>query len=107
MMPFVASVPFWFLAGKSALQNSSIVCRVPRKIFFSRYPLSLIAKLKLGHVVTDFPFVVASWFRQNFDQIESILYLFLCISLNSRSSQGFNFHSINKMSRGVVTELSS
>ena len=28
-MPFVASVPFWFLAGKYALENSSIVCRVP------------------------------------------------------------------------------
>ena len=25
---FVASVPFWFLAGKYALENSSIVCRV-------------------------------------------------------------------------------
>ena len=40
-MPFVASVPFWFLAGKYALENSSIVCRVPFEIFFSRYPLSL------------------------------------------------------------------
>ena len=29
IMPFVASVPFWFLAGKYALENSSIVCRVP------------------------------------------------------------------------------
>ena len=30
IMPFVASVPFWFLAGKYALNNSSsIVCRVP------------------------------------------------------------------------------
>ena len=28
IMPFVASVPFWFLAGKYALENSSIVCRV-------------------------------------------------------------------------------
>ena len=29
IMPFVASVPFWFLAGNYALENSSIVCRVP------------------------------------------------------------------------------
>ena len=29
IMPFVASVPFWFLAGKYALEDSSIVCRVP------------------------------------------------------------------------------
>ena len=29
IMPFVASVPFWFLAGKYALENSSIVFRVP------------------------------------------------------------------------------
>ena len=29
LMPFVASVPFWFLEGKYALENSSIVCRVP------------------------------------------------------------------------------
>ena len=29
IIPFVASVPFWFLAGKYALENSSIVCRVP------------------------------------------------------------------------------
>ena len=29
IMPFVASVPFWFLAGKYASENSSIVCRVP------------------------------------------------------------------------------
>ena len=29
IMPFVASVPFLFLAGKYALKNSSIVCRVP------------------------------------------------------------------------------
>ena len=29
IMPFVVSVPFWFLAGKYALENSSIVCRVP------------------------------------------------------------------------------
>ena len=28
IMPFVASVPFWFLAGKYVLENSSIVCRV-------------------------------------------------------------------------------
>ena len=28
-MPLVASVPFLFLAGKNALENSSIVCRVP------------------------------------------------------------------------------
>ena len=28
-MPCVASVPFWFLAGKYALENSFIVCRVP------------------------------------------------------------------------------
>ena len=45
-MPFVASVPFWFLAGKYALENSSIVCRVPLEIlyFLSRYPLSLQAR---------------------------------------------------------------
>ena len=42
-MPFVVSVPFWFPAGKYALENSSIVCRVPLQIFFSRYPLSLKA----------------------------------------------------------------
>ena len=29
IMRFVASVPFWFLAGKYALENSSIVCRLP------------------------------------------------------------------------------
>ena len=29
IMPFVASVPFWFLAGKYALENSLIVCSVP------------------------------------------------------------------------------
>ena len=29
IMPFVSSVPFWFLAGKFALENSLIVCRVP------------------------------------------------------------------------------
>ena len=29
IMPFVSSVPFWFLAGKYALENSLIVCRVP------------------------------------------------------------------------------
>ena len=29
ILPFVTSVPFWFLAGKYALENSSIVCRVP------------------------------------------------------------------------------
>ena len=29
IMPFVASFSFWFLAGKYALENSSIVCRVP------------------------------------------------------------------------------
>ena len=29
IMPFVTSIPFWFLAGKYALENSSIVCRVP------------------------------------------------------------------------------
>ena len=42
-MPFVASVLFWFLAGKYALENSSIACRVSLYIFFSRYPLSLKA----------------------------------------------------------------
>ena len=29
VLMFVASVPFWFLAGKYALENSSIVCRLP------------------------------------------------------------------------------
>ena len=33
IMQFVASVPFWFLAGKYALENSSIVYRVPLGIF--------------------------------------------------------------------------
>ena len=32
---------------------------------------------KPRRVVVEFPCVVASWFRQNFDQIESIFYLFL------------------------------
>ena len=34
IMPFVASVPIWFLAGKYALQNFSMVCREPLWIFF-------------------------------------------------------------------------
>ena len=29
VLMFVAYVPFWFLAGKYALENSSIVCRLP------------------------------------------------------------------------------
>ena len=29
IMPFVASIPFWFLLGKYALEGSSIVFRVP------------------------------------------------------------------------------
>ena len=29
IMSFVATLPFWFLAGKYALENSSIVCRAP------------------------------------------------------------------------------
>ena len=37
-MPFVTSVPFWFLAGKYALGNSSIVCRLPLWIFFTGAP---------------------------------------------------------------------
>ena len=64
-MPFAASVAFLFLAGKYALENSSIVC------------IDILYLRKLGHVVIDFPCVVSSWFRQNFDQIESILYLSL------------------------------
>ena len=42
IMPFVASVPFSFLAGKYALENFSIICRV---IFFSRYPVPLKARM--------------------------------------------------------------
>ena len=71
-MPFVASVPFWFLAGEYALENSSIV--VGR---FRYFLLDILYLWKLGRVVIDFPCVVSSWLRQNFDQIESILYLFL------------------------------
>ena len=56
-------VSFLFLAVKFTLENS--------KIFFR-----ILYLLKLRHVVTDFPCLVASWFRQNFDQIESILQLF-------------------------------
>ena len=40
------------------------------------YPLSLKAMLYDIVVVIDFPFMVASWFRQKFDQIESVLELF-------------------------------
>ena len=72
IMPFVASVPFWFLAGEYALENSSIV--VGR---FRYFLLDILYLWKLGRVVIDFPCVVSSWLRQNFDQIESILYLFL------------------------------
>ena len=89
IVPFVASVPFWFLAGKYALENSSIVCRM-------RYFLVDIFYLwKLGRVVIDFACVVASWFRQNFDQIESIFnYMYICsyISFKYIFFQGFNFH---------------
>ena len=35
IMPFVASVPFWFLSGKCVLDNPSIVFRVPLRYFFS------------------------------------------------------------------------
>ena len=60
-----------FLSGSSQesffLENSSIVVVYHFRYFFSRYPLSLKAKLKLGHVVIDFPRVVAPWFRQNLD----------------------------------------
>ena len=38
---------------------------------------SILYLWKLGHVVIDFQCVVGSWFRQNFDQIESILYYFV------------------------------
>ena len=48
---------------------------------FNRYSLFLIMKARTWTwLVIDFPCVVTSWFRetdQNFDQIESILYLFL------------------------------
>ena len=42
------------------------------RYFFSKYPLFLKVRTD---VVVDFPCVVASWFRQNFDQIESIFVL--------------------------------
>ena len=67
-MPFVAAVPFWFLAGKYALENSSIVCRVPLAIYFL---VDILYLWKLGRVVIEFPCVVAYWFRKNFDQIGS------------------------------------
>ena len=57
-------------------------------------------------MVIDFPGVVASWFRQNFDQIESF-YICSYISLNTCSFQGFNFHGLCEISRGVVAEMSS
>ena len=73
IIPFVASVPFLFLPGKYALKNSSIVCLSCAAF----YIFGILCLWKLGHVVIDFPYVVSFWFRQNFDQIESILYLFL------------------------------
>ena len=68
IMPFVAAVPFWFLAGKYALENSSIVCRVPLEIYFL---VDILYLWKLGRVVIDFPCVVDYWFRKNLDQIGS------------------------------------
>ena len=47
-MPFFASVPFWFLAGKYALENSSIVCRVPRQLFISHPGLLYFRSLCCG-----------------------------------------------------------
>ena len=48
---------------------SWFVCR------FRYFLVNMLYFWKLGHVVVDFPCVVASWFRQNFDQIESIFVL--------------------------------
>ena len=71
-MPFVASVPFWFLAVRFGELFDGLS--------FAALDIFLVDILylwKLGRVVIDFPRVVASWFGKNFDQIESILYLFI------------------------------
>ena len=44
-------------------------------------------------MLIDFQRVVASWFRQSFDQIESDFNICSYISLNICSFQSFNFHS--------------
>ena len=89
-IPFVAFVPFWFLAGKYALENPSIkfvVCCY-------RYFLEDILYLwKLGHVIIDFLWVVASWFRQIWSDQKYFILVLIIISLSTCSFQGFNFHS--------------
>ena len=58
-------------------------------------------------MVIDFPGVVASRFRQNFDQIESILYLFLYFILKHVLFKVLISIVFYKMSQSVVDEISS
>ena len=85
IMPFVASVPFWFLAGKYALENSSIVCRMP--IFFSRHLLSLKAMTCGNWFPMRGCFLVQTELRSDRKHFCSY------ISFKYISFQGFNLHS--------------
>ena len=98
-----------FLLFLSGSCQESMLWRTLRQFVVCRFRYFLVDILylwRLGHVVIDFPCVVASWFRQTFDQIESF-YICSYISLNTCSFQGFNFHSFCEMSRSVVAEMSS
>ena len=63
-----------FLSGSS--QESMLWRTLRWFVYRFRYFLvNILYFWKRGHVVIAFPCVVASWFRQNFDQIESIFVL--------------------------------
>ena len=105
-MPFFASVPFWFLSGKYAVENSSMVC-VPLQIFFSKYPLSLKARMR--DWLIDW-LISHAWLPLGADRtlIRSKAFLFLYFFKYIIFSR-FNFYliSITYMSRSVVAEMSS
>ena len=67
---------------------------------------SIIYLLKLGHVVIDFQCMVAPWFRQNFDQIKRIFYVFLYLFkyVLFKVVISIIFYT---MSQSVVAEMSS
>ena len=110
LMTVDASCRLFLLFLSGSLQES-MLWRTLRQFVVYRFRYFLVHILylwKLGHVVIDFPYVVTSWFRQNFDQIESILYLFLhffkYMFLIFKALISIVFY---KMSRSVVAEMSS
>ena len=88
IMPFVASVPFWFLARKVCFEElfDSLSCASLDIFYFSRYPLSLKARTCGSH----------AWLLLGSHRTlirSKAFYICSYISLNTCSFQGFNFHS--------------